>query len=111
MEKGRSGERYLFGGINATFNELIDSISKNSGVTKKLWHIPFPLLLLYSHVQLWYAGVSGKPPLITPEWVKKYDFNWALDSSKAMTELGYRIRPLDEGLKLTIEWVKKNRLS
>jgi nucleoside-diphosphate-sugar epimerase len=111
MEKGRSGERYLFGGINATFNELIDSISKNSGVSKKLWHIPFPLLLFYSHIQLWYAGVSGKPPLITPEWVKKYDFNWALDSSKAMAELGYKVRSLDEGLQLTIEWVKQNRLS
>ena len=111
MEKGRSGERYLFGGINATFNELIESISRNSGVSKKLWHIPFPFLLLYSNVQLWYAGVSGKPPMITPEWVKKYDYNWALDSTKAITELGYRVRPLDEGLQLTIEWVKKNRLS
>jgi nucleoside-diphosphate-sugar epimerase len=111
MEKGRSGERYLFGGVNATFNQLMDSISRKSGLHKKLWHIPFPLILLYSKAQLWYAGVSGKPPMITPEWVKKYDYNWALDSSKAINELGYRVRPLDEGLQLTIEWVKKNRIS
>ncbi len=110
MEKGRSGERYLLGGINVTFNELIDSISRNSGVYKKLWHIPFPLLIIYSNAQLWYAGVSGKPPKITPEWVKKYKYNWALDSTKAINELGYRVRPLEEGMQLTIDWVKKNRI-
>jgi farnesol dehydrogenase len=110
MEKGQSGERYLFGGVNATFNELIQTISVKSGVSKKLWHIPFPLLLVFSKAQLWYAGVSGKPPMITPEWVKKYDYNWALDSSKAINELGYRVRSLEEGLQLTIEWVKKNRI-
>jgi len=109
MEKGRSGERYLFGGVNATFNELMDSISRNSGFQNKLLHIPFPLLLIYGNAQLWYAGVSGKPPKITPEWVKKYKYNWALDSTKAINELGYRVRPLNEGLQLTIEWLKKNR--
>jgi farnesol dehydrogenase len=110
MEKGQSGERYLFGGVNATFNELIALISKYSSIRNNLWHIPFPLLLVYSKGQVMYAGMSGKPPMITPEWVRKYEYNWALDSSKAIEELGYRIRPLEEGIKLTIEWVRKTRV-
>lgn len=111
MEKGRNGERYLFGGVNASFNELIETISNESGVQNKLWHIPFPLLLFFSKYQVCLSAISGRAPKITPEWVRKYEYNWALDSTKAIQELGYRIRPLEEGLKLTIEWVSKTRLS
>ncbi len=111
MEKGRNGERYLFGGVNASFNQLLEIISKQSGIQNNLRHIPFPLLLLFSKYQVFLADISGKAPRITPEWVRKYEYNWALDSSKAVRELGYRIRPLEDGIKLTIEWVKKTRLN
>ena len=47
--------------------------------------------------------------MITPDWVAKYKYHWALDSSKAINELGYRIRPLEEGIKETVEWIKQNR--
>jgi nucleoside-diphosphate-sugar epimerase len=110
MEKGRSGERYIFGGVNATFNELINTIRKLSGIDKKLRHIPFSILSIFSHLQVTYAKISGKPPMITPDWVKKYNYHWALDSSKAVQELGYNIRPLEDGIRTTIEWVKQNRI-
>jgi len=110
MEKGRNGERYLFGGVNVSFNDLIESISKLSGVNRRLLHIPFPILLMFSKAQLWKASLSGKPPMITPEWAKKYKYNWPLDSSKAIRELGYNVRPLDEGIQLTIDWVRQNRI-
>jgi farnesol dehydrogenase len=110
MEKGRNGERYLFGGVNASFNDLIETISKLSGFHKRLLHIPFPLLLMFSKAQLWNASLSGKPPMITPEWTKKYKYNWALDSSKAIRELGYNVRPLDEGIQLTVDWVRQSRI-
>jgi nucleoside-diphosphate-sugar epimerase len=110
MEKGRSGERYIIGGINATFNEFINAIRKASGMDKKLRHIPFSILSILSHLQVAYANLTGKPPMITPDWVKKYDFDWALDSSKAIREFGYKIRPLDQGVAQTIDWLKRNRL-
>jgi len=110
MEKGRSGERYIFGGANATFNELLSLIKKYSGIEKKLRHIPFLVLDAMSRLMLLNANITGKPPLITPDWVAKYKYDWALDSSKAINELGYRIRPLEAGIKETVEWVKKNRI-
>ena len=99
MEKGRSGERYILGGVNATFNELMTIIKKHSGVERKLHHIPFFALNALSHVMLWNAKITGKYPMITPDWVEKYKYHWALDSSKAMKELGYAIRPLEEGIR------------
>lgn len=110
MERGRSGERYILGGINASFNELIDNIRTASGIDRKLRHIPFSILAIISHLQVTYANLTGKPPMITPDWVRKYDYDWALDSSKAITELGYKIRPLKQGVTETVEWLKKNRL-
>lgn len=110
MEKGRSGERYIFGGANVTFNDLIAAIKKYSGVEKKLRHIPFALLKIVSQLMLLNAKITGKYPMMTPDWVDKYKYDWALDSSKAVNELGYKIRPLEDGIKETIDWVKRNRL-
>lgn len=110
MDKGRSGERYILGGVNASFNELMTLIKKHSGIERKLLPVPFFALNLLSRLMLWNAGITGKPPLITPDWVAKYKYHWALDSSKAVSELGYRIRPLEEGIKETMDWIKQNRL-
>jgi nucleoside-diphosphate-sugar epimerase len=109
MAKGRSGERYILGGVNATFNEFMDLIKKHSGIEKKLRHVPFFILDAMSRLMLLNANITGKPPLITPDWVAKYKYNWELDSSKAINELGYRIRPLEEGIRQTVEWVRENR--
>jgi farnesol dehydrogenase len=109
MERGGPGERYIFGGVNATFNELISLIRKHSGVNKKLYHLPYPLMLATSHLMVTWTKISGTPPMITPDWVKRYIYHWKLDSSKAVREIGYKIRPMDEGIKQTVEWIRKNR--
>lgn len=110
MEKGRGGERYIMGGVNSTFNELMDAISSTSGVKLKLYHIPFPLLKMFSHLQMLKANITGISPMITPDWVAKYEYDWALDSRKAVNELGYHIRTLQEGVGQTIEWLRQNRM-
>ncbi len=109
MDKGRSGERYILGGVNVTFNELMAAIRRYSGTEKKLKHIPFPVLSGVSYLMLWNAKLTGKYPMITPDWVAKYKYDWALNSSKAVNELGYAIRPLEEGIKETVEWVRRSR--
>lgn len=109
MEKGGAGERYIFGGENASFNELIALIRRHSGVKTKLINLPYPLMVATSHAMITWTRMSGTPPMITPDWVKRYIYHWKLDSSKAVTKIGYRIRPMDEGIKQTVEWIRKNR--
>jgi nucleoside-diphosphate-sugar epimerase len=110
MKLGGNGQRYIFGGVNATFNEFIEYIRKYSGVEKTLYHLPFPLMSGVSYLQLAWSKISGKPPMITPKWVKRYDYDWALDSSKAVKEIGYKIRSFEEGIRETVEWIRKNRM-
>lgn len=110
MLKGGKGERYIFGGVNASFNELISLIRKHSGVNKKLFNLPFPMLSFVSHAMKTWSIISGTPPMITPDWVKRYDYHWKLDSGKAVREINYNIRPLDEGIQQTVVWIKQNRM-
>jgi nucleoside-diphosphate-sugar epimerase len=109
MEQGAPGERYLFGGVNASFNDLIALIRKYSGVNKKLYNLPYPLMVATSHAMVTWTKITGTPPMITPDWVKRYIYHWKLDSSKAVSEIGYKIRPLDDGIKQTVEWIRENR--
>ncbi len=110
MLRGANGHRYIFGGVNATFNELIAYIRKYSKVQKTLYHLPFPIMAGASQLMLAWSKLTGTAPMITPKWVRRYDFNWELDSSKAVNEIGYNIRSLEEGIRDTVDWIRKNRM-
>jgi len=67
------------------------------------------LMVATSHAMVTWTKITGTPPMITPDWVKRYIYHWKLDSSKAVSEIGYKIRPLDDGIKQTVEWIRENR--
>ncbi|MEO8117655.1 MAG: SDR family oxidoreductase [Bacteroidota bacterium] len=109
MEKGRPGERYILSGENATYNEFFKTLAKVSGIKKNLIKLPLPIMLFAGQLMLFKTKLTGKPPLLTPKWIKKYTDNWALDCEKAKNELGYSYISLEEGFKKTLEWIKENK--
>lgn len=106
MKNGISGERYILGGENISFNGFFNSLSKVSGKKYKLFHLPFSIILTVSKFELFIAETFGKKPLITPPWAKRYLQNRPLSSKKAIAHLNYTITPLEEGIRKTIEWLK-----
>lgn len=106
MEKGRAGERYLLGGEDASYYELFDTIAEVGGKKYKLYNMPLGILLAFGKIQLFLAETFGRPPLITPGWVRKYLYKWSVSSAKAQKELGYTITPLREGIQKTVDWVR-----
>ena len=106
MKKAHPGERYLLGGIDVSYNEFFDSISRLSGKHPKLHSIPLSVMLLASYLHLALAHTTGKHPLITPPFVRKYTKNWLVSSEKAKMELGYAITPLETGLAKTLSWLQ-----
>lgn len=108
MEKGRAGERYILSGVNASYNEFFETLAKMSGKKNKLYNFPVWLMMVSGYAIMGYTKLTGKPPLLTPKWIKKYLYDWSLSCEKAQKELGYTYRSLEEGLKETVEWVKKN---
>jgi farnesol dehydrogenase len=106
MKKGRSGERYIIGGQNLTYNEFFETLGKVIGKSRFMIKIPLKIIMFISEIQLHLAELTGKPPVITPVWVKKYFHSWAISSNKAKNELGYQITPIHEGINKTLEWLK-----
>jgi nucleoside-diphosphate-sugar epimerase len=108
LEKGKPGERYILGGENVSFNRLFEIIGDSGGKKQTLFSIPFMALTVFANVELFFADKFGKPPLITPSWIKRYNQNRLVTSRKATEELGYLITPLTEGIKETITWLNSS---
>lgn len=104
-QKGRAGERYILGGENLTFNQLFEVISHVTGSKRHMVHLPLPVMTIVSKIMVWQNSITGIPPAITPDFVKKYMVHWSLSSEKAISELGYSITPFETGVKETIEWL------
>src|SRR5204862_5707075 len=98
-ERGHPGERYILGGFNLTWAELIDRIAVMSGTS-------YPLLVLPTEVA--YAAKAqdqlSVPGPIAPDAFMLMAQNWRYSSRKARRELGYRTRPLEKTLRETIDW-------
>jgi len=107
MEKGRPGERYILGGPNTTYSDFFKTLADISNKRYAMFKFPGPLLIGISGLMLLFTKMSGSPPLITPQYVRKYLQDWEVSSNKAEKELGYVITPLEKGLEKTIAWLNE----
>ncbi|MEX6686636.1 SDR family oxidoreductase [Danxiaibacter flavus] len=107
MQRGRSGERYILSGVNASYNEFFDILGDITGKKLKLINLPVWAMMLAGYALMIRTKLTGKAPLLTPKWIKKYFYNWSLSCEKAERELGYTYIPLKEGLQKTVDWIKQ----
>ena len=108
MKKGRSGEQYILGGENLSFNQFFEILSDISGRYYRVFHIPQSLAMFVSKMELLRAKYHLGYPLITPEWVEVFSKDWAFSSKKAQDDLGYQITTFREAVSKTIDWLKDN---
>jgi dihydroflavonol-4-reductase len=98
-ERGTPGERYILGGHNRAWAELIDMVAHASGVHHPLLVIPAEvgaIARLRERV--------GLPGTISAEAFGLMGQDWRFTSAKAKRELGYRPRPLAQTVSATAEW-------
>lgn len=103
---GKNGERYILGGDNLSFRDFFDKIGEAAGNKRKLLSISFNTAGLFLKPSEIISSLSGKAPLITREWINKYQNDAVLSSEKAINELGYKITPFIDGVRETIKWLK-----
>lgn len=109
MEKGKVGERYILGGENSSLKgllQLVDELTQRRHV-----HVGLPrsVSMFYAALEKRKAEWLGVYPRITPGWMKTFLEDWAYTSAKAERELGYRITPLQEGVRRTLDWLHRQR--
>jgi nucleoside-diphosphate-sugar epimerase len=105
MEKGRSGERYSLAGVNASYIEFFDLLSRITGKKISMYKLPVWAMLCAGQTLQLYSNITGKAPLLTPPWIRKYYYDWSINSEKAQQELGYSFISLEEGLQKTVDWL------
>jgi len=108
LEKAAPGCDYILGGENTSLKNLYDLIMEISGKKIRYRKIPFWQLYLGGMIEEIKARLSGIPPRLTREEVSIYRHNWALDSTRAIRDLGYKITPLKTGLVQTFQWLRDN---
>lgn len=106
LEKGRTGEKYLLGSENVSYQEFFDSVKEFTGKNYPIYKLPLWVIFLVARVQGQMAKSFGRPPFVTMKWARRYLVDWEMDCSKARQELGFSPRPVKDGIRETVDWVK-----
>ncbi|RYY24742.1 MAG: NAD-dependent epimerase/dehydratase family protein [Chitinophagaceae bacterium] len=105
MEKGAGGEKYIVGGENLTYSEVINIVREEVG-TAKLLPLPASAVHVWGYFQLLKHKITGATPAFTPSAARRYLQNAAFDCSKAINDLGYQITSFRTGIQKTIEYIR-----
>jgi 2-alkyl-3-oxoalkanoate reductase len=110
MEEGKGdGQAYLIADEHyLEIKDLVRKVGQSLGIEVKINHYPIIPLIIAGHVfEKLYKPFGATPPIF-PRRVDWYRQNRAFNINKAKRELGYLPKiGIDEGLKLTAEWYKK----
>jgi dihydroflavonol-4-reductase len=111
LSRGRSGERYLLGGPNWSFETFFAKLSRAGGVKGPRIKLPERIYSLAGKaVDAFYRQWDRTPPVDRVS-VEMGQCFWWLDPSKAERELGFQARDPFETLYDTVAYIKKEFLS
>jgi dihydroflavonol-4-reductase len=107
IEHGRSGERYLAAGQHMTMATIFPLVAEASGVKAPTKKIPLFILKIMAYLSELYAGLTGKPILLSQATVKliiQEENRTHFDHRKSFQELDVQFRPVSETLSSVIQW-------
>jgi len=106
LETGRPGDRFVLGGENTTLARLLGLVREIAGTPPPRLRLPYGVASVLGRAQWLWAELTGLPPQLTHGEVDVFREEWACDSARAARELGYEWRPLAEGLRETVRWLR-----
>jgi dihydroflavonol-4-reductase len=107
-EKGKVGERYLLGGENLTLKQMLDVLSKITGLRAPAWKIPHSLALGVAYMSTAFSRLVGGEPQIPVEGVKIARHKMFVDCSRAQRELGFQPGSVAAALERAVRWYGAN---
>ena len=107
MEKGRHGEIYLATGKYYSMKELASTIEKVTGKKTPKNTLSFNVLKSLIPFISAYSKLTNTIPLFTTESINALKYGHpGMDNTKAITELGHRVRPFEESINEFYTWQK-----
>jgi dihydroflavonol-4-reductase len=110
MEKGRKGQRYIIGGENVTYKQLIDTIARVTGAPRVLFPFPFWLGKLLRPVIEKLKEMGKVSKLFNLSIFRVTSEFLYFDSSKAERELGMRREPHEACMRKAYEWYREQNM-
>jgi len=106
ITRGRPGERYILGGCNMSFKQILDTLADITGLPSPSFRLPYGIALCAGAVDTLLARVTGHPPRVPWEGVRMARYKMYVSSAKAERELGYRHSPVQGALHRAVEWFR-----
>jgi dihydroflavonol-4-reductase len=116
MERGEPSARYLVGGYNWTFEELLGRLERLTKIpaprlkspAASSWLGRLPAYATRAQAAL-YRHIGRRVPL-EPQSVEMAEYFWYFDSGKAARELGFQPRDAADTLYDTVKYIRENVL-
>jgi dihydroflavonol-4-reductase len=107
-ERGRVGERYILGGENLSYRQIVVTVAALTGQpapsrTLPRWGLP----LLGAAVDAM-NRVRSRPPAASGEQIRLSAWNVFFDSGKAVRELGYPMLPFRGAAEKALRWYSEH---
>lgn len=102
LDRGAIGGEYSVGGENAPQMRVFEIVRELTGARLPRV-LPFALAAAAARLEEARARMTGRTPRLTRGAVTIVRHDWTLDSGRSVRELGYRMTPLDAGLRLTLD--------
>ncbi len=108
LQRGTIGERYILGGQNVLFSQMLSDIATLVGRRAPRWRIPWYATLPVACVSEAAALFTGREPLATLNGVRMSRDRMFFTAAKAERELGYGARPYGQALRDAVQWFDQN---
>lgn len=109
MEKGRSGESYLLSGHRISIREYRKMVQAAAGAKGFEMYFPYKLAYIFTPLAEIIYRLAKKRPRFTRYALETLMSNSVISSKKAIQELGFKIRPLEETVQDSVNWWKENQ--
>ena len=108
LRRGRVGERYILGGQDVLFSQMLRDIADLVGHRAARVRLPWRALIPVAIVAEAIAKVTGREPFATRDGVHMAKHRMFFASTKAERELGYRSRLYTEAIDDAVRWFRNS---
>ena len=108
-QKGRRGERYILGGENLSYRDVMARIARLAGVPPLRFALPRTVARIMGA-----AGDLierfGREPLLNSMTMRYVYTDIHFSSDKARREVGYVTSPIDQAIQSAIDWFRSHQM-
>lgn len=109
MDHGRPGERYILSNQNLTYREFFTRLNAYFNRKPPEYRLPYPALYMAGFFAEAFGRIFHFNPKISRSIARLYNINHYLSSEKAMQELHYTPRPLENSIDETFKWLRDHK--